>query len=788
MNTHRIIDRGSPLPARRNKQNITMKKNLIYIVTFLLCGAMFFSSCEDLLDVDSNRVEYEFDGWTFNDSVYSVLGILNTVQKVGDRHVLLGELRGDLLTINEKALKDADLADISNFDFDPNNNKYLDATGYFAIINNCNLFLSRVDTAKTYDNIHLMMREFVAVKSIRAWTYMQLMKNHAVVPYITEPILTHEQAEEAMSQPGMDQLSVINALIEDIAKYENPKLYQMPLWKIDGFKIMDGVATSKLFMPIRVLLGDLYLWRAAINAENGTFPLAAPNLSSDYMMAAKCYYDYLTEDNEFTDASNSCHLSISDEVLSKMVEGNAVETTLNFNSIVRFMQGDIKTPSSNMVAIIPFATNENSGAVSSLDEIFAPVGVLASNQIVASKGLENIALAQQYVYREVKDAAKESYKYHKVLSKWTPGDLRYYASTAYQLGEDKNQTRHSGIITKFNVEEMEELRLDNEGVITLKKSCLTSNIILDRPEYVYLRFAEALLGLEREGYSGAKELAMTVLKSGASEEYKLWWHPETKREKVLDKDGKEVTMPLCLNGTGVEFGSSHVYVYKKNYKGDYILDSKGQKKKFYQYVPVYKEVTSSLDDHEPVVFDFSEDVFDSNHGIHSRGSGSAEFDDEFALVDSVVAKYNNLPSNGETVTISTVSKNDEGYILFVPTVTVKNLEDAALNDMYETDARGNVRYKEKATEVVIPAYDVTDDMRLDYMYDKLIDEMALEMAFEGHRFGDLVRFATALGKPEFLADRVAKRNGDIDNALRAKLMNKNNWFIPLPDNYMSVKE
>ena len=88
MNINRILPR-----LRRNtkKTKYKMKKNLINTVAFLLCGAMFFSSCEDMLDAESNRVEYEFDGWTFNDSVYSVLGILNAVQQVGDKQVLLGD-------------------------------------------------------------------------------------------------------------------------------------------------------------------------------------------------------------------------------------------------------------------------------------------------------------------------------------------------------------------------------------------------------------------------------------------------------------------------------------------------------------------------------------------------------------------------------------------------------------------------------------------------------------------------------------------------------------------------
>ena len=77
-----------------------MKKNFIYTVVFLLCGAISFSSCQDMLSVDSDRVEYEFEDWTLSDSVFSVLGILKSVQGVADRHVLLNELRADLISIN----------------------------------------------------------------------------------------------------------------------------------------------------------------------------------------------------------------------------------------------------------------------------------------------------------------------------------------------------------------------------------------------------------------------------------------------------------------------------------------------------------------------------------------------------------------------------------------------------------------------------------------------------------------------------------------------------------------
>ena len=154
-----------------------MKKNFIYTVTFLLCGAIGFSSCEDMLNVESDRVEYEFDNWTLNDSVYSVLGILKGVQEVGDRQVLLNELRADLLSISEKKAV-VDIQELSKSIFNVETNKYLDVKDYYSIINNCNIYLARVDTTLEKNNVKLMLPEYVAVKSVRAWTYLQLVINY----------------------------------------------------------------------------------------------------------------------------------------------------------------------------------------------------------------------------------------------------------------------------------------------------------------------------------------------------------------------------------------------------------------------------------------------------------------------------------------------------------------------------------------------------------------------------------------------------------------------------------
>ena len=97
-----------------------MKKNIIYTLCLLLSGAFLFSSCEDMLENDTTRVDNSFGSITMNDSVYSVLGILKSMQNLGDRQVILGELRADLVSVVEDKAN-VDLQDISKFIYNDDN-------------------------------------------------------------------------------------------------------------------------------------------------------------------------------------------------------------------------------------------------------------------------------------------------------------------------------------------------------------------------------------------------------------------------------------------------------------------------------------------------------------------------------------------------------------------------------------------------------------------------------------------------------------------------------------------
>ena len=103
----------------------------------LLLGGL--TSCEDMLDVSSSSVQYE-DSHELNsaaDSLYSVVGILSKLQEIADRTVLLGELRGDLVTSNEHTEKD--LRELINHEVSADN-IYTNDSDYYAVINNLNYY------------------------------------------------------------------------------------------------------------------------------------------------------------------------------------------------------------------------------------------------------------------------------------------------------------------------------------------------------------------------------------------------------------------------------------------------------------------------------------------------------------------------------------------------------------------------------------------------------------------------------------------------------------------------
>ncbi len=220
-------------------------------IAFGLLAIVFVSAgCERLLDVDSDQLVYPDKNKlnSPNEIIYPMIGIFSRLEKIADRYVLLGELRGDLMGLTENA--HADLQEIYEFEISADN-KYNKIEDYYTVINNCNYLISKVDTSLVVGAEKILYREFAAAKAIRAWTNIQIALNYGSVVYIEEPIMDVKEANKSYPEYTMDELATV--LIQDL---EPLKYIQHP----QSISLGEDISSEYLYFPIRFLLGDLYLW------------------------------------------------------------------------------------------------------------------------------------------------------------------------------------------------------------------------------------------------------------------------------------------------------------------------------------------------------------------------------------------------------------------------------------------------------------------------------------------------------------------------------------------------
>ena len=89
---------------------------------------------------------------------------------------------------------------------------------------------------------------------------------------------------------------------------------------------------------------------------------------------------------------------------------------------------------------------------------------------------------------------------------------------------------------------------------------------------------------------------------------------------------------------------------------------------------------------------------------------------------------------------------------------------------------GNV---ECDTTYIIPELATREDS-IAFVEGKILDEMALECSCGGTRFYDLMRYALRHNDNEFLANKIARRDGELNQDLYQRLLDRKNWYLPLP--------
>ena len=429
----------------------------IYKSVFAICVVCAMFSCSDMLETSSELVEFEEDN-TLNhptDSVYSVLGIINRMQIIADRIVLLGETRSDLVQTTEAA--SSDLKRLAAFDFSQPN-KYNKVSDYYAIINNCNYYLAHVDTALQRRGREIFKYEYAAVKGFRAWAYLELVKNYGRVPLVTTPVMTEREAEDARNQQYSDIQQICNYFISDLTPYALVELPQ--------FGTINKLNSEQFFIPMRLLLGDLCLW------------------AGRYEEAARWYNSYLNDK----------------DMPIIMRSGNRIQWN-NVTVFQRPQDSYYVTSTSEALSIIPMEKRIFDGTVSDLENIFN--STRENNyyyQLTPSSGMRRISAEQIYCKEYKTETASDTVYVPRsgFSDDILVGDLRLYSN--YRLSSRGGQDAYSEYSSYMQTINKIWNSDDYYLVPTYRKSM------------VYLRYAEAL------NRAGLPQSAMAVLKYGLCDE------------------------------------------------------------------------------------------------------------------------------------------------------------------------------------------------------------------------------------------------------------------------------
>lgn len=450
-----------------------MKNKSIIAALAIILSLTVVTSCEDMLDIDSSRVAYEqkHDLSSNADSVYSTLGLLQCLQQVADRYVLLGEVRGDLVSTND--ITNTALRAIADFNIDTEeDNKYLAVRDYYAIINNCNYILTRMDTTLTNGNNRTMIDEYAAALSIRAWTYLQIAINYGKVKYFTEPITKIADAEaiekNTANEYEIKELAAI--LAEQLRPFEE---YDMPAW--GGLPS----ASKNLIPAIPLVLTDLYLW--AENYEEAT------KIMVTYLTESSLS-SYVTTTNNTTYTFKGLQRTIGSLYKSPLSTGNTISQS-NWSDYVS------TSASSEDRNIIPMYVSAEQGTVSEVHKLFFSTD--GTHQLVPSVAWQNLSNSQTLCQATYANPSDIEPSIIKLYPNNTDGRSAYYYNNSYMYVV--NGKEHVAM-RKFN-----KTSYSSTGVSAYEPTDITY-INIYRTAIAHLRAAEAMNNYAKE--TNDKELAI----------------------------------------------------------------------------------------------------------------------------------------------------------------------------------------------------------------------------------------------------------------------------------------
>ena len=794
------------------------KKSIITMLSLCLGLGMATTSCEDMLTSDSSRHSYD----VAQDTLYSYWGILQSLQNIGERYVILGECRGDLIDGSEFTTDSVNAMLSFGLNGDVENikdgaNRYLKVSDYYHIINSCNAYLAQVDTLKEKANgDKYMTREWAQVEAIRAWTYMQLVINYGEVPFYMEPQLTTSDINNFDASKAENRVNASNLW----QKLESRMIQAYRIERAEGYPQYNSYGynaflchSSKTMFPTAVVLADLYL------------------MGNQYEKAASYYYDFFRWSDYGgtlpTNYYSYAYIPQGEHTPEGTWSGYPWDTSAEEEKRTK------KQPYESLTAI-PSSTNALWGTVQrGVNDLFGFAATIRQNT-VDTVTTASINLTQEWDHRQLApsagyDALRLSQKFEVytnhiegsgnnkqanldkadikifvienvgdargVEGKFGMGYISQYGSGDYYIGE----TQTARYIMKQNP----------SGRFS------TTYPMVYRKSMVWLRFAEAL---NRAGYPG---YAFAILKNGIAKNSE--WFP-TKEADFLVKTGRAhfEYNTKYTNAEGVE--KDTVIILPQDWKDNdacLITNLEYDSLAYYKNMEAY--VTAVMADKH---FDTIPEEQKLLHLSFNTIIEAAEFANYQPAATEIVCDYiskeecekaksvswldfNNTYFNGENNLLVTCAedtlfkKGDNGIYNGISLVTQesKSKEETITRGIHQKGC-GMLKYDEKNS-----VYNYVDQINLklkaagkreltkneiyesvnkadviEAIEDLILDEAALELAFEGNRFFDLMRVANRRSNPgKFMADKIRARGESTSTWVNALESDIRNWYLPLPD-------
>ncbi|MBQ9641003.1 MAG: RagB/SusD family nutrient uptake outer membrane protein [Bacteroidaceae bacterium] len=700
------------------------------VKSIIACGLLLLgvgaatTSCEDMLTAENNLVTTNLAP---QDTVYQMMGILQRMQKLADRTILLGEVRADLVEV-DPIHASSDIQQLASNTISTENT-YNSPAEYYSVINSCNIYLAYVDSLyKIYGDFYYE-KEICATKCFRAWCYLELTKVYGEVPFVTEPVLSAEAADQIVSSSEKaDMLKVLNFSIQDLAKYPYmPK--NDALRPRYGNQKWNDITWNNFFIPVRALLGELYLWRGSVTGNQ-----------EDYKNAVRMYHDYFCYPGEEISTGYN----------------PVVWATTDFNISVDDYSMMEFYVSANNAGVLPLDSVAYFGNTSDLRAVFN--SQYSNNYYPAvspSQRIRDISKAQRYCYYNylVKaDTIYASTNPNDYDNSIKVGDLRL--SAVYNTESNIAEARYNG-----NVNSMKNfISKWTEGDMRLSTDRRQSYIPYYRNNILYLHMAEAL------NLAGFPETAFAVLAYGITndvlDDRSIISQDEFDRLCEIKSYGFSLSEPLYavdaeLNG---KTNSSFV-IWPSNIFEN--IEKVGRTKQGGGYPTTTVIVNGRLQTH-------------FQQGIHSIGSGDTEFN-----------KYYQL--NTDEVSSGITPEPEVPVYAEVPKLTKRSTHEDSLAAQAIIDANEALKVQYEADLATVQAANATylasapvRALRQAHVRQLILEEEALEGMFEGLRFYDLLRYQMQDGKVSGSSATITLPAFITTNYGATPKMEGKPWYLPLP--------